>query len=235
MFLWWHLRQLKSTNVDNSVKKNALKTIERRGDANFAPRLVPFLGDMHLRYDVARVLERLGWHPRTLNESILLLVATRRWTELVNIVRRDQDAALACLSFQTPLNDYWDESQADLISICASSCIITTSVPLILSILKTLNSKRQSYPGRAYRQAIEALIDAGSSAVPYLLSALEDKDLRHDSISLLGKAGSRIAVPQLHTFLLGSDKYLAAQAADALGQIGDSVAESHIIEMMRSQ
>ena len=81
-------------------------------------------------------------------------------------------------------------------------------------------SRKFSDDSQVHQNAIESLVDLGKPAVPALIQALQDQDVRRRVALALGKIGSVDAVPALIQALQDKDINVRASATRALKEIG---------------
>ncbi len=109
------------------------------------------------------------------------------------------------------------------------SMILAIHVLICFAIVKTeaqeIEDLKQvirkfSDDSQVHQNAIESLVDLGKPAVPALIQALQDQDVRRRVALALGKIGSVDAVPALIQALQDKDINVRASATRALKEIG---------------
>ena len=109
------------------------------------------------------------------------------------------------------------------------SMILAIHVLICFAIVKTeaqeIEDLKQvirkfSDDSQVHQNAIESLVDLGKPAVPTLIQALQDQDVRRRVALALGKIGSVDAVPALIQALQDKDINVRASATRALKEIG---------------
>lgn len=247
-------KALKDQHV--TIRKNAAEILGKIGDKGATEPLVAALEDEDagVRAAAAEALDALMWKPRTKEEEVTYLVASRRWDELIKfgqlavepLVRVVGDKksyvreyALATLSKLEWKPRTQKEEVSYLIAKKRWAALVDIGQPAVEPLIHALDyedwtASELDYEDRtACEHAVETLAEIGGErTVGFFIKTLGGyyPGMQKASAKALGQIGDPAAVDPLIKAL--ADSYCREDAAEALGQIGDARAVEPLIEII---
>jgi HEAT repeat protein len=208
------IKALKDKNAD--IRGKATEALSEIGDANAVEPLVASLRDenKNVRWRSAEALHNIGWEPKNEAERIALLIAMRRWDDLVKAQEPSISALIAAFNDPKVL-----ETSYFLYPLAALWEIGEPAVPLLIDALRGGIPPVRVMAGLALggigdSRAIEPL-------VTILRDRNEDEDLRQSMGLALQCMGEAALEPMLAFLRSRGEDTTKVSAVINLGSMGE--------------
>ncbi len=239
-------------NKDANIRRQAIDALEEIEDTNAIDPMTIVLLDENkdIRMRAAEVLEKMGWEPRNKTEQVFLLIAKRRWDDMVklpidSLIPSFEDTRLynkvseyyVVYYFIYPIAALWEIGQPAVSSLITTLCdrnndIVRGFAAMALGVIggpqsiETLTTIfMDNTEDKALRKTTAVALQCiGEPAVGPMLTALRDKNseigTRVSAALNLGSIG-KPAVDSLIKAIRDENPEVREFAAYALAGTGD--------------